>query len=262
MKKLLSVALVALAGCSSLTPERVNVLAGIAGQATSSGVSDWLAKHPKHRQAFENALIPLQQIQRSGNTNEQALEDAFVQFLGSLPTDAFSGPDGALYVTGASTNVLRSTHGGLVVFDKKLNKSVAVHGAATLPVVKATLSGLKRAMLPKPPALIALNKPKYLELDPPKPTLNAAPPAMALPLATTKEHVNSIMYSTPQAGGTAISLHWMQDGNALYHIEQHTNGAPWIYVAYSQNTNTIAVPVIWQVLWPGPLGEWRVVRVK
>lgn len=126
----------ALLGCSSLTPERVTVLSQIAGQAVQYGTSQWLVKHPNHRQGFEAIVLALSGLVKAGNYNE----DAWTELLSSLPVNALEGPNGAFYVSE-----------GLVVWDGHLKKAVDVRGQATPAVLKATYIALRNAVGPKPP---------------------------------------------------------------------------------------------------------------
>lgn len=124
-------------GCASLAPNRVAVLAAIAQHAAYIGASDWLAKHPEHKAGFDAVIFALTALARNNNTNETA----FVELISSLPTSTLAGPEGELYVTEAD----------LVIWDSALKKAVEVKGPAVQPVMKATLSGLKRAVAPLPP---------------------------------------------------------------------------------------------------------------
>lgn len=131
----------ALLGCSSLTtsltPDRVQVLSQIAGQAVYFGVGEWLKKHPGQQSSFEAIYIALSGLVKATNYNE----DAWTELLSSLPVNALEGPNGALYVSE-----------GLVVWDAHLKKGVAVRQEATPAVLKATYRGLRNAVwLPKPP---------------------------------------------------------------------------------------------------------------
>lgn len=150
MKRLLVIPLIVLLGCTSLTPDRVSVLSQIAGQAAALGASEWLAKHPEHRQAFLDAIAALGAVLKTDRTDSrieaQSLEDAAVSFLAKLPTGTLRGKDGELYVTG-DTNGPAS----LVVWDPALKKGVEVKGEATRPVVKEIYMGMRRALAPKPP---------------------------------------------------------------------------------------------------------------
>lgn len=130
-------------GCASLTPDRVAVLAAIAGQAAQVGAADWLVKHPEHRALFAAALAELTALARAGittnSTNEMAVASA-LERLSQLPTATLSGPEGAVYMRMAD----------LVVWDGR--KMVVLQGAATVPVLKAIRVGLWQAMAPMPPA--------------------------------------------------------------------------------------------------------------
>lgn len=128
-------------GCSSLTtsltPDRVQVLSQIAGQAAQYGVGEWLKKNPQHQPSFEAIYVALSGLVKATNYNE----DAWVELLSSLPVNALEGPNGALYVSE-----------GLVVWDGHLKKGVEVRQEATPAVLKATYRGLRNAVwIPKPP---------------------------------------------------------------------------------------------------------------
>jgi hypothetical protein len=136
MKKLLGLGLVLLMGCTSLTPERVSLLAAIAGQAAQIGAANWLIKHPDQRPAFDAVILALTALVQGGVTDQRA----YVEVLNSLPTATLAGPEGAVYVTDA-----------LVVYDFDSDQPTRIKGAAEVPVRKAVIAGLKRGMAPKPP---------------------------------------------------------------------------------------------------------------
>lgn len=138
--------LLLLIGCTSLTPDRINLLASIAGQAAAIGAQAWLAEHPGHKVAFDAVIGMLTQIYQSGNNNQQSMEDATVERLSSLPITSLAGKDGAIYWSGrsvkdTSTNAV-APYGGLLIWDG--SKAVAIRGAATEPVLKELVRGLKR----------------------------------------------------------------------------------------------------------------------
>jgi len=136
MKHGLCLLLILLMGCASLTPERINVLAQIAGQAAQLGAQEWLAKHPEHRAAFDAVIVAISALVRNGNTNILA----YTELLSSLPTDTLRGVDGELYLSDT-----------LIVYDKELRKSTRIVGAAEKPVMDAVRVGLRRAVGPVPP---------------------------------------------------------------------------------------------------------------
>lgn len=241
-----------LLGCSSLTPERVNTLADIAGRAVAVGAAAWLEKHTNHVDSFNAVIAGLSHLQKVGNTNQ----DAWVELLSSLPTDGFTSADGGLYWSGLSTNAIHNeasstnrSYGGVLVWDAKINKSTLVRGPAVVPVLRKTLSGLKRATLPKPPRLVALNKPQYLELDAPNPAI----PVTAVASAT-------------DVTSNSVTLRWLATPGSRYQIERRdvfspNSVGPWVKVATPTNG---AGPATWAVVWPTnrAAGEWRVVRAK
>lgn len=272
MKHGLSLLLVLLLGCTSLTPERVNTIAAIAGQAAAVGAGDWLAKHPTHRDAFRLVIGQLSDVLRTDNKDPQSLENAAVELLSSLPTDALKGKDGELYVTPRSTNSIAG-EGGLVVWDKALNKSTVVKGQATVPVIKATLSGLKRAMVPKPPPLVPVVPAppgarvrgaadlEGREAEGPGPA--AAPPTPTL--WVTNAH--RVVYSLVNVDTNGVLwVKWVQTPGSLYHIEQGTvagHGTNWQRLGSVSNASGTG-PTNWVTAWPAvkPPGAWRVVRVR
>lgn len=136
MKHGLCLVLVLLMGCASLTPDRVSVLAAIAGQAAYLGAQDWLRAHPNHRPAFDAVILAISALVKAGNTNQ----DAYVELLSSLPTMTLRGKAGELYISDA-----------LVVYDNDLGRATRISGAAEQPVERAILLGLKQALAPMPP---------------------------------------------------------------------------------------------------------------
>lgn len=125
-------------GCASLTQDRVAVLSAIAGQAAQVGAQDWLARHPDQKPIFDSIIIGIAALVKGGVTNQMA----YVELLNALPTATLAGTAGELYITEER----------LVIWDAELKKAVAVGGAAERPVLRATISGLRRALAPLPPA--------------------------------------------------------------------------------------------------------------
>jgi hypothetical protein len=272
-------------GCTSLTPERVNVLAAIAGQAAAMGAEEWLLKHPQHRAAFDAVIAELVAVHKNGNTNEQALEDAFVERMSSLPTDTFRGRDGELYLTGERKD--GGARGGLVVWDAQLKKSVPVRGEATRPVLKATLVGLKRAMVPKPPAPVVARARKVTDLEGREPESGLPPEIMPrsnahlsplrpltgvtnLPAVGTRTNViNSILDISTNSSGLVplLSVRWVQTPGSVYHIEHRDPQSPlstnWYRFATVTNASGVGA-TNWATPWhPSiPAGAWRVVRSR
>lgn len=147
-KHLLALTLVLLMGCTSLTPERISLLAAIAGQAAQIGAANWLVKHPDQRPAFDLAIMILSDLVRRGETNQLA----YINVLEGLPLATFSGPAGDLNITGTPKNpTVVPWEPKLVIWDAGLEKATVVQGKAEMPVMRATVAGLKRAVAPRPP---------------------------------------------------------------------------------------------------------------
>ncbi len=136
MKRILPICLLALCSCSTMTPEKVNDLAILAGTAASIGATIYLQAHPEQKPAFDLATIALQSFLASGKTDPAQ----FANLMGALPTDALPGPTADLYVSKPN----------LVVYDKGKELATKVEGKAALPTMRAISSGLTRAMLAKP----------------------------------------------------------------------------------------------------------------
>lgn len=133
-----------LCACTSLTPERVAALADLARVATAVGASSWLAKHPEHRQSFEDVMRAMQALLRAGITNPLAYSER----LQSLPVSQLEGPSGDLLVSSDR----------LMLYDGGLGKAVIVHGAAEMPVIRGIGSGLRLATTKMPPSPAAMRK--------------------------------------------------------------------------------------------------------
>lgn len=164
-------ALLFFTSCASLTPERISVLAAIAGQAAQLGAQEWLAKHPEHRNAFNLVIDSISAFIRAGETNMAK----YTELLESLPTSTLRGEAGEIYITGnprdanqvatvlqtnfigaglavvVLTNAPAASKAHLVIWDKELNKAVRVTGALEQPVQRAVRDGLRRAVGPTPP---------------------------------------------------------------------------------------------------------------
>lgn len=171
MKHGLCLLLVFLFGCASLTPERINVLAQIAGQAAQLGAQEWLREHPTHRDAFNLVIAAISAFVRNGETDMAK----YTELLESLPSGTLRGEAGELYITGSPrdtnqvatvlqtnfisaglsvvvlTNAPVVSKARLVIWDKELNKAVRVTGALEKPVQRAVRDGLRRAVGPAPP---------------------------------------------------------------------------------------------------------------
>lgn len=134
--KLIGLFVVALlfGGCASLTPERIAVLAAIAGSAAEIGASEWLEKHPTHRDAFRLAIDAF--ISTLAESDSPRSEQKAVEMLNSLPTSTLAGPAGELYIS--DTN--------LVVWDASRRKATAAKGPIAKPVLEATKRGLTKAI--------------------------------------------------------------------------------------------------------------------
>lgn len=155
MKHGLCLLLVLLFGCTTLTPDRISVLAQIAGQAAQLGAQQWLAQHPEHRDAFNLVIAAINDFVRQGKTNMVE----YTELLSSLPTGTFRGDAGELYITDT-----------LVVWDRDLGRSTRIVGAAERPVRMAVRDGLRRAVGPKPPM-----PPRVGRSRPPEPVLGLVP---------------------------------------------------------------------------------------
>jgi hypothetical protein len=133
--------------CASLTPERIAILAAIAGQAAQIGAQQWLATHPEHRAAFDAVITAIRALVAQGTTNP----NAYVELLESLPTSKLAAPSGELMWSGRP----KDGHGvaAILVWDGELAKPVVIEEAAVLPVMKAATAGLKRATAPMPPPI-------------------------------------------------------------------------------------------------------------
>lgn len=137
MKRLLSALVIGcLMGCSSLTPERLNVLASIAGQAAFLGAQEWLRAHPDQKPAFDAVIQAITIALRAGNTNQA------VELLASLPTTTLRGDAGELYVSDR-----------LVVWDNDAGKATRITGAGEGAVLVEIRRGLRKAVAPVPPML-------------------------------------------------------------------------------------------------------------
>lgn len=133
-----------LCSCASLTPDRIAVLAALAGNAAQIGVSLWLDKNPDHRGSFEavaRAIAAFLAAQAGPGVAPEAKEATVAELLSSLPTPTLASKEGELYVSGDN----------LVIWDAKLKKASTVEGAAVEPVLKAVKEGMRRALVPKPP---------------------------------------------------------------------------------------------------------------
>lgn len=146
MKHGLSLILVLLIGCSSLTPERINTLAAIAGAAAQIGAAIWLEQHPDQAPAFESVLQNITMEMRRGDTNKA------VQLLRSLPVSTLRSYEGELYMTGDHRGVADEKT-FLVVYDSKTGKPTRISKAQEPVVMEEVRRGLKRAVVQKPPAL-------------------------------------------------------------------------------------------------------------
>jgi hypothetical protein len=128
--------------CASLTPERIDALANIAGLAAQIGAANWLQKHPENRPMFEAAIAAINALIRAGITNP----DAYAEQLNKLPTDLLAGPEGDVMVSPVP-------RAGVLVWDVESKKAVVVKGKSVLPVAKSISRGLRNATSPAPPKL-------------------------------------------------------------------------------------------------------------
>lgn len=128
--------------CSTLTPDRIAVIAALAGNAAQIGVESWLVRHPEHRASFQavaNAIAAF--LAAQGGPPATAKEATVAELLSSLPTPTLASREAELYVTGDN----------LVVWDARANKASTVEGPAVEPVLKAVREGMGRALAPMPP---------------------------------------------------------------------------------------------------------------
>lgn len=137
--------LVFVLGCASLTPERLDVLAQIAGLAAQEGAKEWLKKHPDHRLAFDAVIASIAALVKQGETREFK----YSELLQSLPTATLAGTEGAVYVTGTSNISTNKEQDRIIVYDERTKK--AYHVGGDIRVQRQIVAGLKRAMLPLPP---------------------------------------------------------------------------------------------------------------
>lgn len=146
MKAYLAIPLCLLFGCSTLTPEKVNNLAVLAGTAASIGAQLYLQAHPEQKPAFDLAIVALNAFLASGGANPSQ----FANLLSSLPTNTLPGPTADLYVSGQP--LPDTDHKRLIIYKKGEGVPVVVQGKDALPVARAITAGLQRAVLAKPPA--------------------------------------------------------------------------------------------------------------
>lgn len=151
MKNGFLILLVFLLGCTTLTPDRIQVLAMIAGQAAQVGAQEWLVKHPEHRAAFNLVMVAINNFVRSGETNMAK----YTALLESLPTSTLRGEAGEVYIAGepAENELGPKAAAHLVIWDNELKKAVKVTGELERPVQRAIRDGLRRACAPQPPPL-------------------------------------------------------------------------------------------------------------
>lgn len=249
--------------CTSLTPERVNVLSAIAAQAAQLGAQEWLAKHPEHRESFLLVIAAFQNALRTGDTNP-------VAFLKSLPVSSLAGPAGELYVTdGRSSNDVQKAT--LVVWDSELNKSVRAEGALEKPVAMATLAGLKRGVAQMPPkfppeldrvrrghvppiAVAITNDPAPLT----DAQLDAQFEAIKAQLEARTNTVSTVDVQPTPSGASVVTVRW-QGKPGVYCVQQRDDGSvEWL--TFSHVTNGASYSTSWHPALP--LGHWRVVRRK
>lgn len=260
---LLLVAACLFCSCSSLTPERVDILAQIAGQAAQFGTQQWLKDHPDHRDAFALVLAELQRLLKAGETNQAQ----YATNLNGLPTATLAGPSGAVYVT----------EDRLVVWDAELKKAVTVKGAAEQPVIRATVSGLKRAMLPLPPvpgkarpvpvwrsAVSFTGQHPVLSHDGTTYRTNQPGLTTPEPLPLSRTNVTrSGVEVTPHVGNWShVTVSWQMGPRSVYHIENQV-GTNWHCLGSITNISGTG-PTNWVTKWPAfvPVGQWRVLRVR
>lgn len=232
-------------GCTtSLTPDRVALLAAIAGQAAQVGVEEWLAKHPTQREAWAIAISAFANAVRNRETNA-------VGYLNSLPVSSLAGPSGELYVSGDR----------LVVWDGEAQKAVAATGALEDPVQRATVSGLKRGLAEKPPKL-----PPRLTRRAPAPSaperelsdaeLDAQFTAIQAQLAARTNTTCTVDVQPTPNGASVVTVRWTARPG-VYCVQQRDEGSV-DWVAFGTVTNAGE----WRTGWhPSlPVGHWRVIR--
>lgn len=130
-------------GCASLTPNRINAIAAIAGAAVQIGAAVWLDQHPEDKPLFNAVILTLSAIAMAGQPVSQD-QETFVKVLATLPTPVLKCGNGALCIVADHQ---------LVVVEDIPKRATLIVGALEAPVRRATLSGLKAAMAPKPPVL-------------------------------------------------------------------------------------------------------------
>lgn len=249
-----------LLGCSSLTPERVNLLAQIAGQAAQYGAQQWLAKHPDHRLAFDAIIASIAALVKQGETREFK----YSELLQSLPTDTLVGPEGAVYVTGTSQLSTNKEQDRIIVYDKRTKKPYHVGG--DIRVQRQIVAGLKRAMLPLPPAPGKAKARSTPVLFTPAVSVTNLP-VMSLTdrIAGRTNVTRSVVEVTPHAGAAStVTIRWQLGPRSVYHI-QHRNegGTEWYKFGTVTNVSETG-PTTWTGTWNPvmPIGSWRVVRIR
>lgn len=162
MRKYLAVimAVVLLSGCKSMTPERLNTIAAIAGSAAAVGSAIYLTEHPEHKPAFDAVVLALATVLATSATNEVSAEtnyNKFVERLSSLPPEAqLKSAEGELYLSDAPKG--EPSKPFLVVWDATLRKPVKIEPEQSRAVMRSTLAGLRKAVGPRPPVPVAVKK--------------------------------------------------------------------------------------------------------
>lgn len=160
--------------CSTLTPDRIAVLAALAGNAAQIGVEEWLRQHPTHRESFAAVARAIAAFLAAQGGSAEERESKVVELLSSMPTRTLASKEGGLYLTGTpGTN--QPQRGELVVWDETLKKASVIEGAATEPVLKAVRDGMRRALavkapMPTPPRFLYMgwtNDPAFAVVSPP-----------------------------------------------------------------------------------------------
>lgn len=245
-------------GCASLTPERINLLVAIAGQAAQMGAALWLSEHPTHQDAFNHVITALTPLVKAGDTNKN------VEILTSLPGNVpgvvtLKGKDGDLYVTDV-----------LVVYDNESGKSTRITGEAVKPAMRVILTGLQAAVAPLPP-----DPKKARRMPLPRVQNASAPTAHVHPVGEWRIDPNRLVEAAPatplsgrtyvtkstvEIGAPTLSVKWPIMPRSVYHIE-HGDGTNWRRVCSLTNATSFGT-TNWVTPWPSglPAGEWRVLR--
>lgn len=277
-----------LMSCSSLTPERINVLAQIAASAAQIGAQIWLEKNPQHRDSFNLVMAMLQQLIREGETREFK----YAEVLQSLPTSTLAGPEGAVYVSGTPKLSERKEVDRLVVYDEGTGKSYNVGG--DVRVQRAIVNGFRRGLMPRAPMPGKGMRSSYSTAKMPgmptnsdwKSRFEPYPGAWAIQTNTLLMHegifirtnwtetvtvnligktnvTRSVVDVQEHAGSAStVNIRWAVRPGSVYHIERQA-GTNWLWFGSLTNVSGTGA-TNWATAWPPNVspGAWRVVRVR